>query len=214
MAAARGSTPQAGGKARSSKRPQSHCGAFQRPIRPDEDIDAPDCSHAGAAARESVGSCRLCLKLRLRLENAERARMRAQEQLAQQQVENLRLRGVVTRPVLEYATEQESAESRVIEAPAGTTDNDGANLLESYRREVEVLQARLRERDEREAIILQNHRRELRDHESSRQEWETQVAGLVCEVQEWQALAEAKDPAAARTGSRFLDSSTTCGVLA
>lgn len=192
--ARRGSTPQPGEKDRGSKRPQTHCGAFQRPTCLDEDADTPDCSHAGAAARESVGSCRLCLKLRLRLENAERARVKAQEQLAQQQVENLRLRGVVMQP--EHAAEQagsvtesESAESGVVGGPA---DRDGATLLEGYRREVELLQARLRERDDREAELMEKHRQVVRDHEASRREWETQVVGLVCEVQELQGLAHAK----------------------
>lgn len=194
----KGSTPQPGDKPRSSsRRPQSHCGAFQRRTCADEDeyADVPDCSHAGAAARESVGSCRLCLKLRLRLENAERARMKAQEQLAQQQVENLRLRGVVTQPDQasdqpELATENESAESRAVGCPV---DGSAANLLESYRREVELLQARLRERDDREAKLMDKHRQQSRDHESARQEWETQVAGLVCEVQDLQSLVDAKD---------------------
>lgn len=190
-------TSQPGDKTRSgsSKRPQSHCGAFQRRTCSDEDADVPDCSHAGAAARDSVGSCRLCLKLRLRLENAERARVKAQEQLGQQQVENLRLRGVVTQPDQasdqpELATENEPAESRPI---GGSVDGSAANLLESYRREVELLQARLRERDEREAKMMDKHRQELRDHEAARREWEMQVAGLVCEVQELQSLVDAKD---------------------
>lgn len=200
----RGSTPQPCDKAR-SKRPQSHCGAFQRPPRADEvvdeEVDGPDCSHAGAAARESVGSCRLCLKLRLRLENAERARMKAQEQLAQQQVENLRLRGVVTQPEQESATEHEAAKSRIAN---NASDLDGANLLESYRREVELLQARLRERDAREAALVEKHRQVLRDHETSRQEWEAQAAGFVCEVQDLQATVDAQ------ARSQFL----AAGVLA
>merc|ERR1719310_2172068 len=84
-----------------AQRPQTHCGSVHRsPPRVGASQGAGDClgspreeeTSPGASALELVAGCRLCMKLRLRLENEERARVKAQEQLLGLHSENLRLK--------------------------------------------------------------------------------------------------------------------------
>jgi len=164
-----------------AQRPRTHCGAMHRRLADvDEEFrpDSPAYSTAGSPARELVGDCRSCAKLMLRLENAERARVRAQEQLAKLQAENLSLRGL--RPK-SPAERPESPSSCFLDADAA------GSVLEGYRREVALLHEALCERDAQREKLLESQRKQVAEHDVARQEWEAQVARLVCEVQELEA---------------------------
>uniref|UniRef100_A0A7S4QHW5 Uncharacterized protein n=1 Tax=Alexandrium monilatum TaxID=311494 RepID=A0A7S4QHW5_9DINO len=185
-------------------RPSTHSGALHRPTFDEEfGADVPECTAAGAAALDSVrGGCRSCHKFRLRLEHEERARVKAQEQLARLQAENLRLRRHDSFPAAQAAVEKcfagsegGSRSSRSVVAWGEDAPNTGAgssladveevgHSLESYRREVSILREALEARDAREAELHERMRRQRAEHEGEKQEWEGQVAGLVCEVQD------------------------------
>lgn len=190
-----------------SFRPSTHCGALQRPPFDEEyNADVPECAAAGAAALDSVrGGCRSCHKFRLRLEHEERARVKAQEQLAKLQVDNLRLRRQDSIDAPEAAVGKCGSEIEggrrgagdVRPGPeaapkngagcSGSDVDDVGHLLETYRREVAILREALEVRDAREAELNERSRRQRLEHEGSKQEWESQVAGLVCEVQDLEA---------------------------
>jgi len=196
-------------------RPRTHCGLL-RAAGADEVLDADDRAGppgAGVTARERAGSCRLCMKLMLRLENEERARVKAQEQLVKLQMENLRLRGLRQSSsseaaghadALPPAEEPGTAAAALSPAPAGAVAtagtggtgavaspdeslDDAGRLLERYRREVEMLRERLRRQSELEADFVEQRRQQKAEHVAAIQEWESQVAGLVCEVQDLEA---------------------------
>lgn len=181
--------------------------------------DAPACGAAGAVALESVrNGCQGCAKLRLRLQHEERARVKAQEQLAKLQVSSLQLRKQVAdsaaaegvlldpaRPVSSPGSKNGSVQGESVDGDTGNQEaavlgevpntgaaqvverDDVARSLESYRREVAILRDALRARDERDAASAQQQRDKSRGYESAKQEWEAQVAGLVCEVQDLEA---------------------------
>jgi len=163
--------------------------------------------------QEGLGSCRLCVKMRLRIENEERARVKAQEQLARLQAENIRLRGGgtggsassssrPTTPQVRNVSQETSAQSIGKRDSRGSPDvftesahngdcsvdlDSVGRTLESYRREVTLLRASVREREELEARF-EDRQRQLRvEHEQAQQEWESQVTGLICEVQDLEA---------------------------
>lgn len=84
-------------------RPRTHCGASQRRETPRSraraagaaaDHEDPLESAGDAAARELPDGCRSCVKLRIRLENEERARLKAQQQLLSLHAQNMLLRGI------------------------------------------------------------------------------------------------------------------------
>lgn len=232
------------------QRPQTHCGASQRPVEEgdDDSLDAePECSAAGKIARELAGNCSSCMKLRLRLEHAERARVKAQEQLAALHGENLRLRSQLRNPSTgaEQAKQGEeeleggmpatastprrirpdtpkglrspdqdalSTGSAAASSPAGL-DAAGRDL-EGYRREVELLRDALKERDKREATFAEQLRKQQEEQEVARQEWQIQLAGLVCEVQDLEARNQAlrsslQDSRFSATPSAMAESTTT-----
>eukprot|EP00929_Paragymnodinium_shiwhaense_P029072 TRINITY_DN16750_c0_g1_i1.p1 TRINITY_DN16750_c0_g1~~TRINITY_DN16750_c0_g1_i1.p1 ORF type:complete len:315 (-),score=31.70 TRINITY_DN16750_c0_g1_i1:77-1021(-) len=175
---------------------------------------ADDCSHKlgpGALALAGINNgCRSCFKLRLKLETEERARVKAQEQLA-----HLRDR---QRNVSSSSTAVPSSPSETstkggygssslvptaarseVESPPGASgaasaasspakeiaDLDGTSrLLEGYRRQVELLQRALRERDTREKELLAQQQKLKSDNTASKQGWEAEVAKLLCEVSE------------------------------
>jgi len=203
------------------RRPQTHCGRVQHPRSRGCSADrAPDgeppegresaesaCSAEGAAAYERSNGCASCGKLLLRLEHAERARVKAQEQLAKFQAENMqRARPstslpssprMMVSPRCSSASPDgmERAEAAVVESPvdlarpntgAGplAAEEDVGRSLESYRREVAILRNSLKRRDAREAELVEAQRKLRSDHEAAKQGWEEQVAGLVCEVQD------------------------------
>lgn len=209
------------------RRPQTHCGSLQRPSSGGsfesaiDDEAAADagaesaCSSAGAAAFERSNGCRSCGKLLIRLEHAERARVKAQEQLARLQSEGLcRSRpstqgAVLSSPrgsvdsrcsspcarglVDETPVEEGFSGSMATNTGAGmgcgplAADEDVGRSLESYRREVAILRNTLKQRDSREAELAEAQRKLRSEHESSKREWEEQVAGLLCEVQDVEA---------------------------
>mmetsp|Transcript_59390 Transcript_59390/g.173747 ORF Transcript_59390/g.173747 Transcript_59390/m.173747 type:complete len:292 (-) Transcript_59390:91-966(-) len=189
-----------------SLRPNTHCGALQRPAFDEEfGADVPECGAAGAAALESVrGGCRSCHKFRLRLEHEERARVKAQEQLAKLQAEIVRLR---RQDLADYA--QVAAENcagagceAALKTGAGCTApgvDEVGHSLETYRREVSILREALEARDARESDLSERLRRQRVEHENEKQEWEGQVAGLVCEVQDLEARNRELEAALRRT---------------
>lgn len=263
-----------------AQRPRTHCGAMHRPCA-DEEIAAEfqECGLAGAhAIREIASGCKSCIKLRLRLENEERARVKAQEQLLALHAENLRLRGlrraeeagasapselrrpppapadanvmVPTPPVASapsapkpqrcrpnsggkaavavaakaevdsrgYPARELSGGSSPRPGGVGAQDLDSTGrVLEGYRREVQLLRETLREREQGEASFAERQRKQLEEFKSSKQEWEAQVAGLVCEVQDLEArnrelecsLRAAERTLAAATVASMANSSTT-----
>lgn len=182
--------------ARAAARPQTHCGSMWRAGESCEADDAADaCSAAGAAALESVrGGCPACAKLRLRLEHTERARVRAQEQLARLQSDSVRARRQPNAAGYPAEALTPRADSG---SPSGAPnsgaqdylvlDGDVGPSLEGYRREVSMLREALRERDAREAAAATQQRRQKAEQEAARQEWEGHVAGLLCEVQDLEA---------------------------
>merc|ERR1712232_727721 len=109
--------------------------------------DGPECGGAGAEALHSVApGCRSCMKLRIRLENEERARVKAQEQLAHLHSQNLSCRNVADDVPGTPDSERRrppSAGRCNISSPL----DDVARSLETYRREVALLQEALRDRD-------------------------------------------------------------------
>lgn len=164
-----------------AQRPRTHCGAMHRRLADVDEKFQPNSlaySTAGSSARELVGDCQSCAKFRLRLENAERARVRAQEQLAKLQAENLSLRGLRPKSTAERP---ESPSSSFPDADAAS------NVLEGYRREVALLHDAVCERDAQREKLLESQRKQMVEHDVARQEWEAQVARLVCEVQELEA---------------------------
>jgi len=236
------------------QRPHTHCGSMQRPRvdgvgdeedREDGDSDAEGaacCAQGAAAVREgSCGSCRNCAKLRLRLEHEERARVKAQEQLAKLQSINLELRrrqleaaspsaAPEATPAVITTVEQGAVPSTGSAAPKtgaatprGLAEESGdlvSHSLESYRREVAILQEALRERDAREAALAERLRQQRGDHEAAKQEWEGQVAGLVCELQELEVRnrelegvlrSAALEPSPATTSTAWSARGTTDG---
>lgn len=205
------------------QRPRTHCGAVHRHQSEAEESQSggeePECSAAGAVARELAGDCRLCMRLRLKLGHEERTRVKAQEQLAAMHAENVRLRsqvrtgGSTSSPSTAFPmreVEEAAAVPAVASTPGrcrpdsarsrGTPESamsegfasGGSPLeldvagraLEGYRREVDLLRESLRERDRREASFTDLQRKQREEHESAKQEWQAQLAGLVCEVQD------------------------------
>lgn len=142
--------------------------------------------------QEGLGSCRLCMKMRLRIENEERARVKAQEQLAKLHAENIRLRGGRTSGGGSSSSRLGTSSSELPEEAAqdalGSIDLDNVGrTLESYRREVSLLRAAVREKEEQESRFEQRQRALRAEHEQAQLEWESQVAGLICEVQDLEA---------------------------
>jgi len=75
-----------------------------------------------------------------------------------------------------------------ITGPPSPLELDAAGrTLEVYRREVELLRESLRERDRREASFDERQREQRKEYEAAKQEWQAQLAGLVCEVQDLEA---------------------------
>lgn len=211
------------------RRPQTHSGAAQRQgswgasmLLHEEELaasgdgdDAPACGSAGAAALQSLGgtgACRLCTKLRIRLEHEERARVKAQEQLAKLQAEGLaRARASGAQAWADGAEGASGAAPPPANAsppmprgawvsgaapptprgagaaPSPAPGEDVARALEGYRREVALLKEALAEQDRREAELADGQRRLRAEHAAAQRDWEAQLAGLVCEVQDLEA---------------------------
>jgi len=191
-------------------RPHTHCGSLARPNAEEDScataLEVPACGSAGAVALGSLtAGCRSCIKLRLRLENEERARVKVQEQCATLQAEILRLhrsrlRGDVPKTAggdpqisVDTAEAQLSCETSLcVSSPSrGRATSMGAGVveevghsLETYKREVELLREALRSGEAREAALRERQRQVRDEHEAAKMEWEAQVAGLVCEVQD------------------------------
>lgn len=185
-----------------SQRPRTHCGYVHTADEVVE-VDEMECVGAGAIARGLAGNCRSCIKLRLKLEHEERARVKAQEQLATLHAENLRLRGEFRacstfanntcndRPMTAQSRSSYDRSGSTVTASASLQDLDAVGgKLEGYRREVELLRDALRERDLREASFIEQQRRQREEHDSATLEWQAQLAGLVCEVQDLEARNE------------------------
>lgn len=157
------------------------------------------------------------MKLRLRLAHAERARVKAQEQLAALHAENLRLRSQLRTPLSPTASHEDESSGPAAASttrrirPERTPDHaspepdsqcsvaagspleldDAARTLEGYRREVELLREALKERARREASFEDLQRKQREEHEATKQEWQVQLAGLVCEVQDLEGRNQA-----------------------
>lgn len=67
---------------------------------------------------------------------------------------------------------------------ADAANGEVGRSLESYRREVTILRNSLKQRDAREADLAEGQRRLKSEHRVAKEEWDAQVAGLVCEVQD------------------------------
>ncbi|CAJ1375533.1 unnamed protein product [Effrenium voratum] len=148
-----------------AERPSTHCGAPPRIAAFDEEVAD------GEPQRPSTG-CGACCKLRLRLEHAERARVKAQEQLVRMQQENLRLRRGG------YAGE--TAGDGI------SADEEVARTLEGYRREVSFLKQSLAEQKAQEAQLREEMRCQQRKDRGRLEVLQGQVASLMLD------LAEAK----------------------
>lgn len=70
---------------------------------------------------------------------------------------------------------------------AHAANEEVGRSLESHRREVAILRNALRLRDCRESDLMECQRRLKTEHTAEKQEWEGQVASLVCEVQDLEA---------------------------
>lgn len=151
-------------------------------------------------------------KLMLRLEKEERARVKAQEQLAQLQAENIRLRGQERQRKL--TSSSSSCES---DMPTGVDLDSVGRALESYKRETALLKASLHERDAREAELEERMRQMKLEHERAQEEWEVQIANAICELQDLEAknceLTSALRTALISSASTAsTTASTPCGI--
>lgn len=83
------------------------------------------------------------------------------------------------------ATPQEAAARAAANAQIDLADADvSSKLLEGYRRQVELLQRSLRERDAREAGLQERQCRQKREHDIEKRKWEAQIATLMCDAQD------------------------------
>lgn len=136
--------------------------------------------------------------------------MKAQEQLVKLHAENLRLKRDSRDAEQETGSCSASVGGTAIGAtnshdtlagvgggssPSREAPKSGANTvcaeaddighsLDSYRREVAILRQSLAARDARETQLVERQRQQHLDHDAAKQAWESQVAGLLCEVQD------------------------------
>ncbi|CAE8736057.1 unnamed protein product [Polarella glacialis] len=167
-----------------------------------------------AALEELLSGCRSCLKLRLKLEHSERARVKAQEQFARAQRESLMLRrrcveqeeGGGSSPSRAASLGAAAVGSEVLNISTGALtitaehspvisdasakaamDEDVTRTLEGYRREVSLLQQQLLERSAREADLQEQLRQQRLEHDAAKQDFEVQVSSLLCDLGDLEA---------------------------
>lgn len=177
------------------QRPQTHCGARSRQQFDEEVLESdPLLSAAGARALQDIRTdCRSCLKLRLKLAHEERARVKAQEQLVRLQQELLRLRKPSSSSV-ELGTPGDSG---------ADLDNDIGRQLDTYKREVALLQRALQEREAFEVQAAEERRQQQLQSEHAKQAWEGELAALLCDMQELEARNRALEAQLAVSSSSF-----------
>ncbi|CAK9116362.1 unnamed protein product [Durusdinium trenchii] len=149
--------------ARLNERPHTHDGV----------LADKEAAEEGETERPERFSCSSCGKLRLKLEHAERARVKAQEQLVRIQQENVRMRQTSG-----YA----GGESGGVAA-----DEEVARTLESYRREVAFLKQSLAEQKELEVQLREELQRLRHEHAERMEQVQGQMATLLLDLTEAEA---------------------------
>eukprot|EP00435_Cladocopium_sp_Y103_P015414 s3455_g3.t1 len=132
----------------------------------------------GATERPERYSCSSCCKLRLKLEHAERARVKAQEQLVRLQQEHLRMRQASG-----YGGADAPAAPPLAPAAALAADEEVARTLESYRREVAFLKQSLAEQKEQEGSLREELQTLRKEHAERVQALQGQLATLLLDLE-------------------------------